>query len=115
MAGTFSRAGLMVDQSSKRRLLGVIEIIGTTVFVMSWVVALLPAMYCISSHTLNAPFAGMFNVINSAMANTPDLDAAPAVLPTLFSAKITTHELCGLESAKNFCKYELCHYFVALF
>ena len=49
----------------------------------------------------------MFNTINRAFANTPDLDSAPAVLPTTFSAKLTSQELCGLENAKHFCKWVL--------
>jgi len=114
MAGTFSRAGLMVDQSSNRRLLGVNQVLGIKAFALS----LWPVFDARSFLTgiLNVKCAGMFNSINRAVADTPDLDVAPAVLPTLFSAKITTHDLCGLESAKDICTYVakcvcVCHLF----
>lgn len=65
IADTFSRAGLRVDATTKRRLLGVVEVVG------------------------------VFNTINRALRDGPELDhAGPSMLPKLFKGKMTTIDLC---------------------
>jgi hypothetical protein len=74
IAHTFSRAGLVVDTSTNRRLLGVVEVVG------------------------------MFNMINRAVANSPELDGAgPAMLPKLFRANVTSLDLCDQEESERYC------------
>ena len=74
LANTFSRAGLQVDPSTNRRLLGVVDVLG------------------------------MFNMINRAAKDNPELDGAgPAMLPTYFKANITTLDLCEYEGSDTYC------------
>lgn len=74
MANTFSRAGLTVDTSTNRRLLGAAEVLG------------------------------MFKKINKAAEAAGNLQELPSPLPMHFTAKIVQHQGCvGMVDGNNLC------------